>query len=185
MFMKGDHMFNPKQNYKPFQSIDKIEQADKMADFVEERKIKKFFRRIAPILVVEILAIIILIGYLIFGLPKSYCEISCPKGAVVYVNDKKANKFRLHEPKKENLFYYYEVDVSLFINGEGQYKVTFTLEINKYKVIAQTEATLHEGVYHLTVEGGVKTTILTDLIIKSDSLIRNYRVKLNINYEKL
>ena len=152
---------------------------------VGERKVKKFFRITIPILVIEIIALIGVVTYLLM-LPKNYCKISTNvKDAVVYVNDKQTKKFRMDNPKVKTDFYFYEVDVSIELPGDETYSVNYILKCDKYNISATTSANRTGNIYHMLIVGGEKTQIFSALTIKSTSLIKNFDVSIEIIAEKL
>lgn len=152
---------------------------------VGSKKVRKFLKVAIPILVAEIVAIIALVTYLIL-LPKNYCRISTNmKSAVVYVNDKKTDKFRFTVPKEKQTNYYFGVQISIYIPGDSTYLVTYTVDCEKYHTSVSTSANVNHGVYTMQVEGGKRTALLTGITIKSDQLINNFDVDIDVNISKL
>ncbi|MBR4998837.1 MAG: hypothetical protein IKY10_03050 [Clostridia bacterium] len=170
MRFRNDDIFSPMGNIK---------------DFVKERKVKKFFRIVLPIIIVEILALVGL-GVYIFKLPKNYCTITTNiKYAQVYVNDKKINKFRISNPKEKTDVYFYDVDVSILLPGNEAYKLTISVYCSKYNVDITTPASRVGKEYSMVAVGGDKTQILSSITISSKSLIKDFEVFIGITAEKL
>ena len=152
-------------------------------NYIGNKKVKKFFKIATPILVVELLAIIALVTYLIL-LPKNFCKISVNnKDAVIYVNDKETKEFRFTKPKEEITFYHYDVDVSIKLPAGKTYSVSYTVSCDKYTVYTSTSALQLNNVYYLEVNGGEKTQLFSALTIKSDTLIKDFDVYINISVE--
>lgn len=156
-----------------------------MSGHVEKSKVKKFFRVAIPIFVIEIIAIIVLVTYLL-TLPKNYCKISINvDNAVVYVDGKESKEFRFNDPKKQTEYYYYEVDLKVKLPDDDKYAVTFTLSCDKYKVYAATSASVKNGVYSLEINGGEKSQILTAITITANEKIKDFDVYINIKATKI
>lgn len=149
-------------------------------DYVGRRKVQKFFRITIPILIIEALAILGLGAYLLF-LPKNYCKISCniPE-AVIYINNKETNKFRMETPQAQTEFYFYEVDVSIMLPGTETYEVAYVLNSDKYQVIPKTSATQVDNTYKMTIVGGEKTQLLSAITMKSPTLSKHFDVTIEI-----
>lgn len=149
-------------------------------NYIGNRKVKKFFKIATPILIIEFLAIIALGTYLIL-LPKNFCNISVNnKDAVIYVNDKETKRFRFTNPKEEQTFYYYDVDVSILLPAGKTYSVSYTVDSKDYTVYVATSATQQNKIYYVEVVGGEKTQLLSGLTFKSDTLIKDFDVNIDI-----
>ena len=138
-----------------------------------------------PVLVIEILAIIGLLTYLIL-LPKNSCKINTNyDNAIVYVNSKKTNKLRLKTPDTSMDYYLYEFDVHLLIPENGNFNVDYSLSCDKYKVFAKTHINQQGDNYSLSVQGNTKTLLLTGITIKSEEPIKNFTVYIDVEITKL
>lgn len=161
-----------------------MQHLEMLADMVKGKKYRKFFRFAIPILVVEILAIIGLLIYLII-LPKNYCRINTNyDNAIIYVNNKKTKKLRFTSPNQQMLYNFYEFEVSLEIKESGTFNVSYTLN-SDYIVFAQTNLAGVNGKYSLSVQGNTKTKLLSGLTIKSETPLKNFDVYINIEITKV
>lgn len=166
--------------------LDIFDQQDGMRNFSSERKVKKFFRIALPILIVEIFAALVLGIYLLL-LPKNYCNFTTNTAdAVIYIDNKKATKFRFDHPKDDGPYYYYEIDVKILLPEKDVYSVSYTMHCNKYEVFASTSGTLENSVYTIQqVKGGEKTQLFTGVTIKSNTKIDNFNVTVNVIVTKI
>ena len=156
-----------------------------MSDHVGKRKIAKFFRIAIPIFVIEVVAIIVLVTYLLM-LPKNYCKVSINmKDAVVYIDGKKSDEFRFNDPEKQAEHYLYKVDISVVLPGTDEYEVTFNVKCEKYLVHAATIANVKNGLYVMTVKGGEKTQLINAIAISSTEKIKNFEVNVVIDVVKI
>lgn len=147
------------------------------------KKIKKFFKIATPILIIEVILALALGVYLLI-LPKNYCKINVNhKDAIIYVNNKETNKFRFNDPKEETTFYYYEVNVDIKLPAGKDYLVSFVVESEDYEVFVSTNAEEKQKTYSLSVHGGIKTRLFSAITIKSDTLIKDFDVVVNINVQ--
>lgn len=165
--------------------IESFEQHGDMSGHTKERKVKKFFKFAIPVLILEVVIAAVLLIYLLV-LPKNYCNISVNnKNAVVYVNGKETNKFRMQEPTAKELSYFYEVDISIKLPGEEDYNLVFTINSEKYVVTANTLATKKDSKYHMQVKGGEKTQLLSAMIIKTNKKVKDFHVDIKITATKI
>ena len=149
-----------------------------------ERKAKKFFAITIPVLVLEIVASICLIIYLIF-LPKNYCNFASNYSeAVFYVDNKEVDKIRLDVPEEEQEFYFYGFDLILELPDNANYLVEFTVTSDKYEVMVSTTADGNNGVYSLTTTGG-KTKVLNGITIMKSGKLKNFEVDVNFSIKKI
>ena len=185
--------FDKKSSFDSYNSFDKkpskeavdLSKYEDMSGHTESRKVRKFFYFAIPVVVLEIIAILCISIYLII-LPKNFCTISTNyKNAVVYVNGKETDKFRFQQPKESVDRYYYGVDISIKIQDEGTYQVSFYLHSDDYQVTAETSAVRQDNTYYLQVNGGETTSLVSAITLKSDSKSKDFDVKMQINVSKL
>ena len=163
--------------------ISKFETGTK--EHLENKKIKKFFKTAAPILILEVVAIIGLVVYLLL-LPKNYCKIHTNNSQVeVLVNNQKTNKFMFDEPEGNLKVYYYSVDISLDLPDAGKYEIKFKIDCKKYMVQVNSKATANNGEYVMVTDGYSKVQLLDAIIIKSDSEIKNFDIDIYVNVAKI
>ncbi len=177
-------------NYKPFnkklkdEAVD-LSQFDDMSSHTESRKVKKFFAFAIPIVVLELIAILCIVIYLII-LPKNFCTISTNYDkAIVYVNGKETKKFRFQEPQESADRYDYVVDISIKLPGDELYQVAFSFSSDDYKISATTSAIKQDNTYYMQVYGGEKTKLLSAIVLRSNSKMKDFDVKMKINVTKL
>ena len=171
------------KNIKEFKDYNKVNLEEFAQEHIGKKKIKKFFRIATPILIIEILLAVALGVYLLI-LPKNYCKINVDnKDAIIYVNGKETNRFRFTNPKEKTNFYYYEVDVSIKFPAGKDYLITYTVECDDYIIYVSTSAPEKKKVYSLNVKGGKKTQLFSGLTLKSDTLIEDFDVFVNINVQ--
>lgn len=166
---------------KPLTSLNDLSWTEAFQEHLSQSKSKKFFRIALPILIIEILLIAGFGIYLIL-LPKNYCDVSVNRNdAIVYINDKETNTFRFDNPGENLLYYYYEVDIDILLPAGKTYNVSFSVDCDKYSVYLSTPAKHENGGYALQVIGGVKTNLLSSLTFRSESIIKDFNVKVDIN----
>ena len=133
----------------------------------------------------EIVAAVSLLVYLIL-LPKNYCRFKVnSKDAVVYVNDKKTNKIRLSIPEEEQTFYAFDFNVDLQLSGNANYLVRFVLTGGDNLVYATTTANKTGNTYLLECNGGGKHRLLTGICVQSDKPIKSFDVEVKIEVAKV
>ena len=144
-----------------------------------DKKAKKFFRVVVPLLVIELLILAALVTVIIM-MPNNRCKIEVNnKDAVFYVNDKKTNKFRM-DVTEETTQCHYAVDVEILLPEGRDYKVSYTVSSSECIVYAVTDSSNVSNTYSLEVKGGVKTRILSGLILYSNKPIEKFNIKIDV-----
>ena len=149
------------------------------------KKFKKFFKITIPIAIIEILALIGLVVYLIV-LPKNVCRVNVDyKNAVVTINDKETEKLRLSPPANQQEYNFYEFDVYLEIEEQGTFSVTYVVKCDDYKVKPLTDIKKVNGAYTITIQGNKKEKLLTGIMIESKEKIGKFKVNVDVSVVKL
>ena len=149
------------------------------------KKVKKFFRITIPIAIIEILALIGLVVYLIV-LPKNVCRVNTNyKNAVVTINNKETEKLRLRLPAQQQQYNFYEFDVYLEIEEQGTFSVTYVVKCDDYKVKPLTDIKKVNGAYTITVQGNKKEKLLTGIMIESKEEISRFNVDIDVSVIKI
>jgi len=151
-----------------------------------DKKFKKFFRITIPILVVEVIAAIVLVTYLIL-LPKNYCKVKTNVDyATVYINNKSTNKIRLGTPQELTQYNLYEFDVTLVIEQSGDYQVTYTVNCDKYSSTAETDFSKEGKTYKMSnVKGNSKILLMKGINVISKEELKNFEVVVDVTITKL
>lgn len=159
--------------------------ADMMQNAKEDNKVRRFMYAAIPILIIEIALVIGMVVFLI-ALPKNYCRITTNnKEAVIYVNNKKTQKFRFTKPDFDSEIYYFGVDVCLELPEGENYIIKYNLTGDTCMAFAETEALNDGKTYSMQVQGGVKTKLLSGITVKSDNFIEKFNVKMDVIIEKI
>ena len=145
-----------------------------------DKKVKKFFRIVVPILLIELVLLGALITYLIL-MPKNYCKISVNSDdAIIYVNNKKTDHFMMNISEDcKNC--HYVVDIGILLPEGKDYLITYSVSSEECDIEVFTEVQKFGNYYSMEVKGGVKTVLLNGILLDFNKDVKEFNVKIEIN----